>query len=1068
MNSTRNSVIPVLALLAAILGGCTQGNTSDDAAAGVSIPLGLERFLIFPNPQVQTGGGFETTTAAYAQAYYAAVDPSNAKDTLDKWKLANGFGTAGQEFNVVFRDVEDLGYGRRMTGRRNADGSIAFFVENYHISTVPGGYSTINVDAAVAQDGQWHVGTNAIEWSCDPLPPGCARPFAKFYNFNPVNGARQGELDLDGRGVKAMPNICVNCHGGRGDPLTTGGTFAKVANAVSGQRGDVLAKLQGFNVDSFEWSTAPGYTRADQEAVLKTFNEWVWCTYPGGASLPAVPSRPWGTCTQPSASGNEWQATAAEMIEQWYGGPGMPNPQFSDTYIPTNWQAGNVGAPAENLYTQVVAPYCRTCHILRGTRDESDIDFMSLAKFNSYDDRIKAHVFDRGNMPLAFLVYGDFWRSAAPGLLATHIDGSLALAPPGSPGTATTASGGPRQPGRPVADPGPGRMARAGVAAPLSAADSLFATSYSWAVTASPAMGDAVITNASSSSASFLANTTGVYTVQLTVANGSQTDSNTVDITVDPAFPNPSSIKFAHVKDVLRNVQHPTTANPVPVECTNCHTATGDAPIAYTDIDRDGVVGVTAADDDWFLRELRGRINLTEIKASPLLRKPSGEHHFGGDRFQLNTTLGLSSYSKVFYWIVNGTPPGGVIANAVATISNPVTFSGGTFGVPLSGLTSIGASTYSWSVLPSNIPAHANGTPPIATQANVTQPNPSLPGATLNVFDAGTYDVTLLVANGADTDQKTISVNVQEVGVTANFTPHSGASGTTANVSFTFSGIPSTDSVTLNATTTGNPTSCTWQVSPAGPTLGTPNSCTSTTFQASTSQINQTFTVTFTARNVTNQAIVTKGLTIQSASGSNPVGADFTFGSPKIRWTVSGTPGGPQSVVMSSNTLSGSVTSGLSPLTYSWSTTPSNANGTPAPSCSITSPGQNASLSTTGVGDCSVTLTVTNGLNPSSQRTRVVSVGALYTFAANVVGVFTGAGCTGCHVAPGTATQPNWNQPGLHARIISEGVIGNGRLLSCPSSGCGGMGGSQPGFEAGDTSNYDIFLTWINSGAPDN
>jgi hypothetical protein len=70
-------------------------------------------------------------TPAYASAYYAAIDPGNQKDTLAKWQAANGFGTGGgQEHTVVFLDVRDLGYGRRMTGRINADGSVAFMVQN--------------------------------------------------------------------------------------------------------------------------------------------------------------------------------------------------------------------------------------------------------------------------------------------------------------------------------------------------------------------------------------------------------------------------------------------------------------------------------------------------------------------------------------------------------------------------------------------------------------------------------------------------------------------------------------------------------------------------------------------------------------------------------------------------------------------------------------------------------------------------------------------------------------------------------------------------------------------------
>ncbi len=1073
MNNYRLAICLLLVSGSVLLGGCTQGNSGDQAAAGsAAVPLGLDRFLLFPNPIVEAGGGFQTDTSAYAQAYYAAVDPNGERNTLAGWKSKNQFGTGGQEFVAVFRDVRDLGYGRRMTGRRNSDGSIAFFVENYNVTNVPGGYSQVNVDAAVARDPTWHVGTNAIEWSpaqCTAAdPPDCSTSanFTKYFNFDPTTGQRQNALNLDGRGQKSMPGICINCHGGRADPLTPQSTFALVENSLSRKRGDVQAKLQAFNVDSFEWSTTSGFKRADQEATLKIFNQWVLCSYPGGGSVTGT----WGTCNQPAAGANEWQGSAAALIQNWYGGAALPNAQFSDAYLPAGW---NTGAANVQLYQQVVVPFCRTCHLLRGTANQNDIDFDSEAKFRSYAARIKTHVFDRGNMPLAFLVYQDFWQSNGPSILASYIDSVLGA------GTATTTGGGVKQPGRPIADPGPDRMVRTGANATLYGGDSLFATSYSWNL--DPATPGATITNPNSSTATFFSNFAGNYTVHLTVSSRGQSDSKAVTITVDDTFHDPATLKFAHVKNVLQNGS----------TCTTCHLPravvqpSATPPIWYTNFDRNFSGGAAdATDDAWFYSELMGRVNLTEIGDSPLLRKPSRNtvtepattinHHNGGTLFDLADTTssgGLSKFSVIYNWILNGAPPGGVVASWIATITNPITFSGGTFGIPLSGSTSIGAISYSWSVVPNTIPPHPNGTPPVGVAPSITQPNPLLPGATLSVFDAGTYDVTLTVTNGTDTDQKTSTVDVQEAVVVVNFAPHAGAAGTTAPVSFNFPANPSTASVTLNATTSGNPTSCTWQVSPAGPTFGSPTSCTSTTFTASTSQIGTTYNVTITANNVTKQGVISKGLTIQAAAGSNPSGADFTFGSPKIRWTVNGTPGGAQTVVMSGNTLSGSVTSGVPTLTYSWSATPSASGG--APSCSVVTPGQNVSLSTTGVGNCDVTLTVTNGLNPSSSMTHTVSVGPFYTFAANVAPVFTNAGCTGCHVAPGTAGQPDWtNDSGLFSRIVAANVVNTGRLLTCPSAGCNTMGGGQPGFTNGppptNAANYDIFLTWINSGAPNN
>src|SRR5882672_8124486 len=173
-------------LLATLLAACTQKNSADvqdpQANAAANVALGVNRLLLFPNPIgtdpfAQDGGTFETDTTQYATAYYAAIDATDAKNTIDKWRAANGFtgyatpARPGTEHRAVFRDVKDLGYGRNMTGRRNSDdNSIAFYVENYNVApNGSAGYSSdLNVDAAIRRDTQWHVGTNAIEWSATP------------------------------------------------------------------------------------------------------------------------------------------------------------------------------------------------------------------------------------------------------------------------------------------------------------------------------------------------------------------------------------------------------------------------------------------------------------------------------------------------------------------------------------------------------------------------------------------------------------------------------------------------------------------------------------------------------------------------------------------------------------------------------------------------------------------------------------------------------------------------------------------------------------------------------------
>jgi hypothetical protein len=626
-------------------GGGSVADVSPRADPEPVAVAGPDSFLLFPNPQVQSDGSVQMNTAAYQQAYYAAIDPTNARDTLAKWKTANGFDSGtGTQITVVFGDKKDLGYGRRMNVRRNTDGTLAFFVENYLIKNNGAyAYSTLNLDAAVARDTQWMVGVNAIEYS--PGPNGGAA-FPKFYNFSATTGQRAVFVDLDGRGDKAMPGPCISCHGGRGDalmPADAAGNrkFNLVQNGVSQARGDVQAHLHPFEVDSFDFSTAAGFTRADQEASIKTINKWILCSYPiAGAS-----TAPEDSCRRPAAPG-EWQGTAADLIKAAYGGDGMPNPLFSDTYVPTSW----VTAGQSTLYREVVATSCRVCHIMRGTGLQSDIDFTSYAKFQAYSDRIKAHIVDRGNMPLAKIVYDAFYGSNRPENVATFLqDQGL---------TARSSTGAALRPGRPIADPGPPRVVRQG-ATSLSARGSLFASSYQWSLVSGPA-GGATLSNAATVSPTFNATANGTYVLQLIASNGS-TQSTPAQLTVvvnDQVTPAPAALRFADIKSVLQS----TAAG-----CTNsnCHSGGGgsaaSAPVLYTSIDRNGDGAIDATDEQWFYAEVRSRINFTDVVSSPLLRKPANNHHNGLLRpgFDTSASPGESaraSYDMFVNWIMNGAP----------------------------------------------------------------------------------------------------------------------------------------------------------------------------------------------------------------------------------------------------------------------------------------------------------------------------------------------------------------------------------------------------------------------------
>jgi hypothetical protein len=140
---------------------------------------------------------------------------------------------------------------------------------------------------------------------------------------------------------------------------------------------------------------------------------------------------------------------------------GLPNATFKDEYVPESWQR----AGQSTLYRTVVATSCRTCHLMRGVVGNSDQDFTTYEKFQSFSDRIKAHVIDRGNMPLVKLIFDRFWGDQ----LREHT-GPTSSREQGF--TVKDAGGAVLMPGRPLADPGPERVTLPG-ATPLNASNSL-------------------------------------------------------------------------------------------------------------------------------------------------------------------------------------------------------------------------------------------------------------------------------------------------------------------------------------------------------------------------------------------------------------------------------------------------------------------------------------------------------------------------------------------------------------------------------------------------------------------
>jgi cytochrome c5 len=302
---------------------------------------------------------------------WSSYERVGEKTTFDRWKTVNGF-TASNTVTAVYFNSGDLGFGRRMIA--TTSGTAAFSVTNY-----VGADAAAAVDEAVYDNLADRVATVTMEHS--PIST-AGTHVTKFYVFN-GQGARVGNADLDGRGDKFVPNLCMACHAGDAN-RTPGATLP--ASFPTGWP-DVQAKFLPFDLDSFQYSTLPGYTRPEQENAFRSLNERVL------------------VATDPTT-------TLADLIRGWYGATSTPLPQVnqSSDWVPTGWDIpnGSQATSPRRIYLEVVKPSCRTCHAA-----QTGYTWASYGDFNSLWGSIEYDVC-ASQMPHALLTYQNFWRTQQP------------------------------------------------------------------------------------------------------------------------------------------------------------------------------------------------------------------------------------------------------------------------------------------------------------------------------------------------------------------------------------------------------------------------------------------------------------------------------------------------------------------------------------------------------------------------------------------------------------------------------------------------------------------------------
>ncbi len=346
--------------------------------------------------------------------YYLSI---GARPTLGDFKDHYGF--ASGDIRAVYYNEGDLGIARDMHCRTTAIGggtTTACYVSNFgritHFPFGPAGFGSdpqTALDQALAPPGAPSFSPN-VPLATVAMVSDSTKPAADRVQFMVYD--EQGNLTdlapLDNPGLEAfkhqavatsanltVPTNCLTCHG----------PSASYAPATSGTSIVHGARFLPYDPENFIYSTNNAtWSKANTLPKLKQLNALVWDT----GMTPATQELMRGM--YPSASNT---------------GPKDAASTFDPTFIPTGWQTSEA---SRLLYTSVVKPYCRTCHV---AEDAAYLDWNTAQEFSDSAGTIGAYVCNQNHtmpMPMAEHVQTRMWSSGARAhlLAALQLTGACA------------------------------------------------------------------------------------------------------------------------------------------------------------------------------------------------------------------------------------------------------------------------------------------------------------------------------------------------------------------------------------------------------------------------------------------------------------------------------------------------------------------------------------------------------------------------------------------------------------------------------------------------------------------
>ena len=371
---------------------------------------------LFIDPTLLMEGACNSEASCETEAvnYYKSIGALAANGTPTQtgtfkgWKAAYGFGAdpnsrANGEVRATYYNNADLGFGRDMHCRLIAGflltRTVACYVSNYGDGTHTfGSDPQTAISRAASNTGR--IATVAMVYFFSGFiivgQPQVYRVsfyvFSNSLNNDPNDGSLLDNAALDSQGPKAVPGICLDCHGGQYDAAVH---KAKNANFLP------------FDAPSFIFSTSETFLLdSSQRESIRQLNAMVES---------ATYARP----------------TISQLIDGWYqwcGGvgktgcyiddvghpfyPAQPCPSGDQSGVSCGWPQTWGGALAQSFYQHVPRFYCRTCHVAQA-------NFLNIDSFEDWKAQaglIKQFVLaSQGNppgpnyMPFAERPYNAFW-----------------------------------------------------------------------------------------------------------------------------------------------------------------------------------------------------------------------------------------------------------------------------------------------------------------------------------------------------------------------------------------------------------------------------------------------------------------------------------------------------------------------------------------------------------------------------------------------------------------------------------------------------------------------------------